>query len=347
MNNQTPPETASEPRFFIGALGLFYVATMLMLAIWSILPSLLLGWEPVVITSGSMHPTIQPGDIVVGAPPQTNLGGGTVVVFDDPAGRGLVTHRIWTVRSNGDYITKGDANYNPDSTPIQDDDIVSVGRILVPLIGKPGLWMRSDLLKFGGWVLMTALAFYTSRWAIYDKYDPWTRSKPGVTHRRKRRDYVAQHARPSRLALLGPTVAVLAFTGIFLTTGLVTEARAAWVAQAAPSPSTFHSSAYTILATVDVAISATTPTDNVKESDEVEFAVTVQNLGTVATTATINGDIMVAPFDFTLEPGEEMTLYVLWEANPTGAQDIEFTVLTAGDVDTTNDLASVGLVVQK
>ncbi|NQV06934.1 S26 family signal peptidase [bacterium] len=48
-----------------------------------------------VLTSGSMSPLLQTGDVVIAEP----LGGlglspGTIIVFEDPSQPGLITHRI-------------------------------------------------------------------------------------------------------------------------------------------------------------------------------------------------------------------------------------------------------------
>lgn len=348
MTTEPATNSASEPRFFVGALGLFYVSTMIMLAVWAMLPSLALGWNPVVITSGSMQPTIQPGDIIVAAQPQPSLGSGTVIVFDDPASGGLVTHRIWSARANGEYVTKGDANLQPDSTPITDQNVRGVGRVLVPLIGKPGLWLRSDLGKFLAWITITVGAFYTSRWAIYEKHNPWREPAPGVLGRhRKTTDYVGRHLKPRRFGWLGPMAKLSAIAVVVALTTTSAQSRAAWADQTASPQSTFISGDFdTTPAIVDVAVMASVADDLATAGDEATIMVAVTNHGDTTSTTTISSAILVEPLVVTSLPGETVTFGVVWTATTLGRLDIEFTATTDADTVPANDVTSVRIVVQ-
>ena len=118
----------------------------------------LLGYAPVVITSGSMEPSIRPGDVVLlrdageelPAPP-------SVVTFETSEGR-LVTHRVVDNLPDGSLTTKGDANAGPDTTPVRPEQVVGVGAWLVPYVGLPVLWVRTgDLLHLLAFVLVTAI----------------------------------------------------------------------------------------------------------------------------------------------------------------------------------------------
>lgn len=72
-----------------------------------------MGYEPVVITSGSMRPAIDVGDVVVTAPSDGRvLGEGAVVNFEAEDRTRL--HRIVEVTMTG-YRTAGDANADADS----------------------------------------------------------------------------------------------------------------------------------------------------------------------------------------------------------------------------------------
>ncbi len=133
-------------------LASFYLWLVLWLVAWAAVPALVIGWQPVLITSGSMGPTISPGDLVLlGEPPNDELlATGTVITYRDP-GRsgGLITHRIDGVREDGMYRTRGDANGSPDSAPVAHEDVVGVARLLVPLVGLPVQWLRTDVVSFG------------------------------------------------------------------------------------------------------------------------------------------------------------------------------------------------------
>jgi signal peptidase len=155
----------SRLREALGILGLFGLYTMLWLAGWALVPSLVLGWKSVVITSGSMQPAFNTGDVIVASPPKDDLAPGTVVVFQDTQGR-LITHRITAVNDDGSYVTRGDANAQNDSTPLTADKIVGVGRILVPMIGLPLVWLGTgSWAKLILWALTTSLILGFSRWA--------------------------------------------------------------------------------------------------------------------------------------------------------------------------------------
>lgn len=107
-------------RFYVGLVGLFATYLALFLAAWAVVPSVVPGWRSVVLTSGSMSPSIRAGDVVVASPSDGQaLSPGSVVVLSDPAGSGLITHRIAALNPDGSYSTRGDANAQPDSTPLR------------------------------------------------------------------------------------------------------------------------------------------------------------------------------------------------------------------------------------
>jgi hypothetical protein len=93
-----------------------------------------LGWTPVAITSGSMAPLIRPGDVVV-LDPDAEIAPGSVVTVD--RGPGRVTHRVVSQRADGTWLTRGDANASADREPVHPEDVVGVGRLVVPVIGYP------------------------------------------------------------------------------------------------------------------------------------------------------------------------------------------------------------------
>lgn len=142
-------------------LSAMYLWVVAWLALAVLLPAIGLGWQPVVITSGSMSPLIRPGDVVLtvdDAAPEV----GEVVTFVDPSRPDrLVTHRIVAVEEDGSYRTRGDANAVPDSTPVPSDNVLGRGRLLVPLVGLPLVWLSGGLLLFALWVAVTVAAAVT------------------------------------------------------------------------------------------------------------------------------------------------------------------------------------------
>lgn len=81
----------------------------------------------VVVTGGSMEPTLSPGDVCVyrrarAVPP------GSVVVFERAGGRGLVVHRALVTGPHGELRTQGDAN------EVRDPDVVAVAHVRGPVV---------------------------------------------------------------------------------------------------------------------------------------------------------------------------------------------------------------------
>lgn len=154
-----------EVRFYAGLIGLFVVYTALFLVVFALVP-LVTGWRANVIMSSSMHPTILAGDVVVVGPHDgLDLGVGTVITFENSRGT-LVTHRIVGLREGGRYATRGDANHVADPEPVHPDQILGVGRILVPMIGKPVQWrIEEDWLKLSLFAGSMAVCLLAARWA--------------------------------------------------------------------------------------------------------------------------------------------------------------------------------------
>ncbi len=161
-------------RFYLGAVALFFISFALATGMWVLGPMVVLGWEPVAITSGSMAPAIRQGDVVVfSEAPADPVGPGTVIVFEDRQGS-LVTHRVAGTLDDGRYITRGDNNPVNDSTPVPADSVRGVGRVLVPYAGYPAVWTSGRTWPM---FLVVATVFgaltYASRWALLPRYDPW------------------------------------------------------------------------------------------------------------------------------------------------------------------------------
>lgn len=124
-------------------LILRFLAAMLITALsYSVLP-LLWGWEPMVITSGSMEPGLRPGDVVIGIPKtETSYQQGEVVTFKRDGQK--VTHRIYAVNSDKTLITKGDANPTIDSDIISPENVLYKGALVVPAVGYPRMLLEDS-----------------------------------------------------------------------------------------------------------------------------------------------------------------------------------------------------------
>jgi signal peptidase len=90
------------------------------------------------VQSGSMEPAIQTGSVVfVEDVPAERVEEGDVITFSDDGGN-LITHRViekHAADSSVRFVTKGDANENPDHEPVYRDDLVGVVAFSIPLIG--------------------------------------------------------------------------------------------------------------------------------------------------------------------------------------------------------------------
>ena len=142
----------------------FYLSVVAFLFAWVVIVWTFVGWKPMVVTTGSMQPAINPGDIVMTAPPEDDvrLDVGTVITFEDPARPGeLITHRVEGVNPDGTYVTRGDANSSADSYEVSAEELEGVGRLLVPSVGLPRVWLdEGRLAVLGGWVAATVLAVW-------------------------------------------------------------------------------------------------------------------------------------------------------------------------------------------
>ncbi len=164
---------------FAADLALYLV---LALAFWLVLPMLALGWTPVLVTSGSMSPAVEPGDVLLvqrGVPDGEWYAPGTILTFLDAAGPAtptgtaaasgddedrLVTHRVDRV-VDGAYVTRGDANASVDIRPVEPEQVVGAARLLIPYLGLPVHWARDGrVLQLGLVVLVLAGTVSASRW---------------------------------------------------------------------------------------------------------------------------------------------------------------------------------------
>lgn len=128
-----------------GFVAYLYLAVVVLLGAWLLVITLTTGWRPVVITGGSMLPTLRVGDVLlVEEHPDDLLGQRSVITYEPTRGTEPVTHRIQEVLPESQtYITKGDANPNVDTDPVSPSQVLGVGRLVIPLLGLPMIWARS------------------------------------------------------------------------------------------------------------------------------------------------------------------------------------------------------------
>jgi signal peptidase len=120
------------------------------------------------VETGSMQPTLAPGDgfVAIPAPVAGAIGTGDVVTFDaqEIQGGGLTTHRVVEETERG-YITRGDNNPFTDQDGgepvVQDADVVAKalqvggGVVVIPHLGTVAMGFQSALQSVQTWLAVT------------------------------------------------------------------------------------------------------------------------------------------------------------------------------------------------
>ncbi|MBF4614200.1 S24/S26 family peptidase [Curtobacterium sp. VKM Ac-1376] len=141
-------------RVVVATLARGVVATLLGLALWAAAPAVI-GWQPTTVMTGSMEPRLLPGDVVVSRPVASGaISTGKILLADDPDQPGhLRMHRYVEDGPRSTLITKGDANPQQDSTPLERSAVHGVAFLRIPFVGAPIRWIRE-----GEWVQVVMLA---------------------------------------------------------------------------------------------------------------------------------------------------------------------------------------------
>jgi signal peptidase I len=149
------------------AVGRFVAILVTFTAVWltvfSVLP-MVLGWSPMVVSSGSMRPVLPEGSIVQvdDSVPLETLGPGSIITFDGVRD-GYTTHRVVGIERDGEAVvgfrTRGDANPQADTAIVAVDDVVGVARMVVPFAGLPANWfVTSRWLTLSSFLLVAVCA---------------------------------------------------------------------------------------------------------------------------------------------------------------------------------------------
>jgi len=120
-------------------------------------PQVVGGNHSYVVLTGSMRPTINPGDAVIDAKvnPAT-LERGDVITFTRPDSKFPTTHRIVAVQQTNDgpaFKTRGDANDGPDPWTVPATDVVGRVMVTIPYLGFVVQFVQST----GGFVALVVL----------------------------------------------------------------------------------------------------------------------------------------------------------------------------------------------
>lgn len=104
-------------------------------------------YQAMAIATGSMHPRIKKGDVVIinklEEDEYKSLEKGDIIAFEH---RGVVVvHRIINIKKVGEvyyFYTKGDANDSEDAYSLSKDEIIGTVNVNIPLIGLPTVWLN-------------------------------------------------------------------------------------------------------------------------------------------------------------------------------------------------------------
>ncbi len=132
-----------------------YLYLVAVLGGWVVVAWVATGWQPTTVTSGSMAPSVHAGDVVFYDTPEANqIAQRTIVLFSDSNGKQIL-HRVFAVGNDG-FVTKGDANADPDSEIVPVENVIGIGRLVVPLVGLPVVWWANgNMIVIGAWLALT------------------------------------------------------------------------------------------------------------------------------------------------------------------------------------------------
>jgi signal peptidase I len=117
-----------------------------------------------VILTGSMEPTLSPGDVVIElSADRKNPKVGDIVTYVgrriDGTTVGTFTHRVIGFDEKNNLIMQGDANPTPDTQRPVKEDLVGVALFSIPMVGSllsPKMLMMLLLAGFGLWLIVDA-----------------------------------------------------------------------------------------------------------------------------------------------------------------------------------------------
>ena len=144
------------------------------------------GYRVYAVQTGSMEPTVQPGDLVVDRSVEDGgYGPGDVITFHHSTGPDVVTHRISDISPQGIH-TKGDGNRSKDSWDIRPGQVVGVGVSQLADMGYVLVFLKQPTAVAG---VMTSGLSLVLLWGIFFPAGP---TPAPVTTRE------AEAARPAR-----------------------------------------------------------------------------------------------------------------------------------------------------
>ena len=126
---------------FCARLGTFLLLLVIAACIPFTLPRLL-GYQVYAVISGSMEPAISVGDLVYvrQAKPEAVEENDVIAFFGTESSDAIILHRVVENRTvDGSFITKGDANAQPDLSPVSYQRLLGAAKRTVPKLGQVAL----------------------------------------------------------------------------------------------------------------------------------------------------------------------------------------------------------------
>ena len=120
------------------------IVIIVAVALLLIVPKIL-GYESMVVLSGSMEPEIAVGSMVyVKSVDFEDIEVGDVISFKLSDGT-MVTHRVAAINPDGTLTTKGDANDTADNSPVKEKQLVGMVKGHLPFVGQLSSFIKTPL----------------------------------------------------------------------------------------------------------------------------------------------------------------------------------------------------------
>lgn len=167
-----PARGSSRLRAVLGALGTGVMSALLValigVGVAAIVVPALTGSMALTVRTSSMEPTLPAGTMVVVRPTAIeDIAPGMVLTYQLKSGEPtLVTHRVTQQMTLADgspiFITKGDANPQPDATPVKPVQVKGTVWYAIPWIGWLANLLTGDMRAIVVSVLVGGLLVYAS-----------------------------------------------------------------------------------------------------------------------------------------------------------------------------------------
>lgn len=154
-------QTVNKPNraaIFCGGLGTLLLLLVIAVCIPLTLPRLL-GYRVYAVISGSMEPAISVGDLIYvrQREPEAVAENDVIAFYGTESSGGIIVHRVVENRRvDGSFLTKGDANAQPDLAPVGYERLLGTAEGRVPLLGNLALILTGTWGKLAAMCLILA-----------------------------------------------------------------------------------------------------------------------------------------------------------------------------------------------